>query len=77
LILEDTATWKAASRRLAAAGDLEAAAPPLTVHFASLTDAAGDDPAHAGSPHEHSTPAPTISSAIGNSRASAELEHLA
>jgi len=30
LILEDTATWEAASRRLAAAGDLEAAGPPLT-----------------------------------------------
>jgi ketosteroid isomerase-like protein len=30
LILEDTATWEAASRRLAAAGDFEAAAPPLT-----------------------------------------------
>jgi ketosteroid isomerase-like protein len=30
LILEDTATWEAATRRLAAAGDLEAAAPPLT-----------------------------------------------
>ena len=29
LILEDTATWEAASRRLAAAGNLEAAAPPL------------------------------------------------
>ena len=28
-ILEDTATWEAASRRLAAAGNLEAAAPPL------------------------------------------------
>ena len=30
VILEDTATWEAASRRLAAAGDLEAAGPPLT-----------------------------------------------
>jgi ketosteroid isomerase-like protein len=30
LILEDTATWEAASRRLAAAGDIEAAGPPLT-----------------------------------------------
>jgi hypothetical protein len=30
LILEDTATWEAASRRLAAAGDTEAAGPPLT-----------------------------------------------
>ena len=29
LILEDTATWEAASRRLAAAGDLEAVGPPL------------------------------------------------
>jgi hypothetical protein len=29
LILEDTATWEAASRRLAAAGDIGAAAPPL------------------------------------------------
>ena len=29
LILEDTATWEAASRRLAAAGDAEAAEPPL------------------------------------------------
>jgi hypothetical protein len=28
-ILEDTATWEAASRRLAAAGNIEAAAPPL------------------------------------------------
>jgi ketosteroid isomerase-like protein len=30
LILEDTATWEAASRRLAAAGHIEAAGPPLT-----------------------------------------------
>jgi ketosteroid isomerase-like protein len=30
LILEDTATWEAASLRLAAAGDTEAARPPLT-----------------------------------------------
>ena len=30
VILEDTATWEAASLRLAAAGDLEAAGPPLT-----------------------------------------------
>ena len=30
LVLEDTATWEAASRRLAAAGDIEAAGPPLT-----------------------------------------------
>ena len=30
LVLEDTATWEAASDRLAAAGDTEAAAPPLT-----------------------------------------------
>jgi hypothetical protein len=30
LILEDTATWEAASRRLAAAGDTEAGGPPLT-----------------------------------------------
>ena len=30
LILEDTATWEAASRRLAAAGDAEAAGPPLS-----------------------------------------------
>src|SRR6516164_5118041 len=30
LILEDTATWEAASRRLAAAGDIEAVGPPLT-----------------------------------------------
>jgi ketosteroid isomerase-like protein len=30
LVLEDTATWEAASRRLAAAGNTEAAAPPLT-----------------------------------------------
>ena len=30
VILEDTATWEAASRRLAAAGDIEAAGPPLT-----------------------------------------------
>jgi ketosteroid isomerase-like protein len=30
LVLEDTATWEAASRRLAAAGDTEAARPPLT-----------------------------------------------
>ena len=29
LILEDTATWEAASHRLAAAGDLEAIGPPL------------------------------------------------
>ena len=29
-ILEDTATWEAASRRLAAAGDIEAVGPPLT-----------------------------------------------
>ena len=29
LILEDTATWEAASRRLAAAGNVEAAGPPL------------------------------------------------
>ena len=29
VILEDTATWEAASRRLAAAGDIEAAGPPL------------------------------------------------
>jgi ketosteroid isomerase-like protein len=28
-VLEDTATWEAASRRLAAAGDLEAIGPPL------------------------------------------------
>ena len=32
LILEDTATWEAASRRLAAAGDVEAAGPPLTTN---------------------------------------------
>ena len=30
VILEDTATWEAAGRRLAAAGDIEAAGPPLT-----------------------------------------------
>ena len=30
LILEDTATWEAASRRLVAAGDTQAAGPPLT-----------------------------------------------
>lgn len=30
LILEDTATWEAASRRLAAAGSVEATRPPLT-----------------------------------------------
>jgi len=30
LVLEDTATWEAASGRLAAAGDTEAAGPPLT-----------------------------------------------
>ena len=30
VILEDTAIWEAASLRLAAAGDLEAAGPPLT-----------------------------------------------
>ena len=30
LILEDTATWEAASRRLAATGAIEAAGPPLT-----------------------------------------------
>ena len=30
VILEDTATWEDASRRLAAAGDTEAAGPPLT-----------------------------------------------
>ena len=30
LILEDTATWEAASGRSAAAGDIEAAGPPLT-----------------------------------------------
>ena len=30
LILEDTAIWEAASRRLAAAGNTEAAGPPLT-----------------------------------------------
>jgi ketosteroid isomerase-like protein len=30
LILEDTATWEAASLRLAAAGDIEADRPPLT-----------------------------------------------
>src|SRR5215470_10708525 len=29
LILEDTATWEAASRRLAGAGNIEAAEPPL------------------------------------------------
>ena len=34
LILEDTATWEAASRRLAAAGDVEAAGPPLTTKSA-------------------------------------------
>ena len=30
LILEDTATWEAASRRLTAAGNIAAAGPPLT-----------------------------------------------
>ena len=34
LILEDTATWEAASRRLAGAGNIEAAGPPLTKHSA-------------------------------------------
>ena len=34
LILEDTAIWEAASRRLAAAGNTEAAGPPLTAKSA-------------------------------------------
>src|SRR6516225_9107065 len=49
LILEDTATWEAASRRLAAAGNIEAAEPPLTAG-ASLRSAAGAGKVRAGSP---------------------------
>ena len=57
LILEDTATWEAASRRLAAAGNTEAAGPPLTPR-ASLRSTASAGKVRAGSPaHKSSTPA--------------------
>ena len=57
LILEDTATWEAASRRLAAAGNTEAAGPPLTPR-ASLRSTASAGKVRAGSPaHKNSTPA--------------------
>jgi ketosteroid isomerase-like protein len=58
LILEDTATWEAASRRLAAAGNSEAGGPPLTTK-ASRGSAASPGKVRAGSPaHKNSTPAP-------------------
>ena len=54
LILEDTATWEAASRRLAAAGDIEAAGPPLTTqaHLRDGVDlsAGGQEPGRRSAP---------------------------